>query len=329
METALVAQAGLPFRSIPAAGVHGVGWRALPGNLLRLARGVLAARRVLREFRPDVLFFTGGYVGLPVALAGWRLPKVVYVPDLEPPLSLQFLARLAEVVALTAEETAARLGGRARRLVTGYPVRPEMRPSPKAEARGRLGLAAERPVLLVYGGSLGARSINQAVWQGLERLLSATQMVHVVGDRDWPLLEQAVADLPAAQRAGYHPKRYLHAPEMALAMSAADLAVARAGASTLGELPLFGLPAVLVPYPHAWRYQKVNAAYLERQGAAVVVPDEALAERLVPTVLDLLADEGRRARMAEAASRLATPGAAEAIAQAILAVAVGERGRRG
>lgn len=329
MEAALVAQAGVPLRAIPAAGVHGVGWRALPGNLLRLARGVLAARRVLRQFRPEVLFFTGGYVGVPVALAGWRLPKVVYVPDLEPPLSLRFLARLADVAALTAGETAAHLPGQARRLVTGYPVRPEMRPVPRDEARRRLDLAPERPVLLVYGGSLGARSINRAVWQELDRLLRAAQVVHVVGERDWPLLKQAVADLPKAERAGYHPRRYLHAPEMALAMSAADLAVARAGASTLGELPLFGLPAVLVPYPHAWRYQKVNAAYLERQGAVVVVDDEALAQQLVPTVLDLLADSSRRARMAEAASRLAAPGAAEAIAQAILAVAAGEGARRG
>jgi UDP-N-acetylglucosamine:LPS N-acetylglucosamine transferase len=114
---------------------------------------------------------------------------------------------------------------------------------------------------------------------------------------------------------------------MAAALAAADLAVSRAGASTLGELPLLGLPAVLVPYPHAWRYQKVNADYLAANGAAVCLNDEDLPERLAPAVLELLGDSGRLASMAAAARRLARPRAAQAIASEILGLLQTQGGR--
>jgi UDP-N-acetylglucosamine:LPS N-acetylglucosamine transferase len=110
---------------------------------------------------------------------------------------------------------------------------------------------------------------------------------------------------------------------MGAALAAADLAVARAGASTLGEFPLFGLPSVLVPYPHAWRYQMVNAAYLEARGAAVVVPDEALGRSLLPTVTSLLMDASRLENMSRAARELAHPDAAQAIAHEVEALAQG------
>jgi UDP-N-acetylglucosamine--N-acetylmuramyl-(pentapeptide) pyrophosphoryl-undecaprenol N-acetylglucosamine transferase len=270
---------------------------------------------VIRRFEPDVLFFTGGYVGAPVAIAGRGIPAAVYIPDIEPGLALRFLGRRARVIALTAEE-ARRYAPRRRTVVTGYPTRPDLVPMGQEEARRRMGLGPSAPVLLVTGGSRGARSINRALWDSLPGLLEKTQVVHVTGELDWPEVDRRIAELPAVLSARYHAHAYLH-EEMGAALAAADLAVTRAGASVLGELPLFGLPAILVPYPHAWRYQKVNADYLAGRGAAVVLRDEDLPTKLRATVLELLDDPSRRQTMAEASRRLARPEAAREIAAEI------------
>ncbi len=105
MEAELVTRRNLPYRAIPAAGLHGVGLRSLPGNISRLAKGTRASSRILAEFQPDVLFFTGGYVAAPMAYAGRRFPITLYVPDIEPGLALKFLARFADSIALTAAES--------------------------------------------------------------------------------------------------------------------------------------------------------------------------------------------------------------------------------
>lgn len=313
MEAGLVTRVGIAFETVPAAGVHGVGLRALPGNLWRLGRGVVAAREVLRRFRPDVLFLTGGYVGVPLALAGRRIPKVAYVPDIRPALALRLISWLSGAVAVTTEESRAFYGPRKRVVVTGYPVRPELGALSKAAARERLGLGRRSPVVLVFGGSRGARSINTAALDCLPALLQRAQVIHISGTLDWPRVAQASEGLPQTLAANYHPHAYLHA-EMGAALAAADLAVSRAGAAVLGEYPLFGLPAVLVPYPHAWRYQKVNADYLVARGAAVLLPDEAIGTQLLPTVIGLLDDPKRLESMGSAARTLAKPGAAERIA---------------
>jgi UDP-N-acetylglucosamine--N-acetylmuramyl-(pentapeptide) pyrophosphoryl-undecaprenol N-acetylglucosamine transferase len=324
MEAALVSRAGIPLALIPAAGVHGVGLRALPGNLLRLARGLVRARRLIARFRPQAMLLTGGYVGVPAALAGWGVPKLVYVPDIEPGLALRLIARMAQIVAVTTEESRRHHARRKGLVVTGYPIRPELRPMEQARARRELGLDPAGRVLLVYGGSLGARSINEAVWSVLAELLDLAQIVHLTGDLDWPKVAGIRATLDARRAGRYHPYPYLH-DEMARAMSSADLSISRAGASTLGELPLFGLPAVLVPYPHAWRYQKVNADYLVQRGAALMVDDARLAAELLPTVRALLTDPERLAAMSSAARRQAVPDAAARIAAEIERLAGGAR----
>ena len=325
LEATLVQRAGIPMEAVPAAGVHGVGVRALPGNLFRLARGVVAARGVISRFRPHAMLFTGGYVGVPAAVAGVGIPKVVYVPDIEPGLASRLLARLADVVAVTTEESRPFHPRGRSVIVSGYPTRPDLQPMEKGRARRELGLDPAVPVVLIYGGSLGARSINEAVWAGLADLMALAQVVHLTGDLDWPRVAGVRASLPAGLSNRYHAYPYLH-EEMARALSAADLSVSRAGASTLGELPLFGLPAVLVPYPHAWRYQKVNADYLVQRGAAVMLEDARLSAELLPLVRALLHDPERLAAMSAAARRQAVPGAAARIAAEIERLAGGPRG---
>jgi UDP-N-acetylglucosamine--N-acetylmuramyl-(pentapeptide) pyrophosphoryl-undecaprenol N-acetylglucosamine transferase len=320
MEADLVKRAGLPFESIPAAGVHGVGWRALPGNLARLGRGTLQARQLLKRFHPQAVFFTGGYVGVPVAVAGWRTPSLVYVPDIEPGLALKAQARSARCIAVTTPDSRAFFPGK-RVVVTGYPTRPELRRWQRDRAQEFLSLEKDLPTLLVTGGSQGARSINRALLAALPELLPEMQVVHLSGKLDWAEVEAARQSLDAALAGRYHAYPYLH--EMGAALASADLVVARAGASCLGEFPLFGIPALLAPYPYAWRYQKVNADYLATRGAALVVNDEELPGKLAPLVRSILGDPARRSAMRQAMLNLAQPAAAAKIGGLLLELAGG------
>ncbi len=324
IEAGLVQRAGYRLETVAAAGIHAVGLRALPGNLSALVRGTRQARRILRSFRPDAMLLTGGYVGVPAAVAGGGVPKVLIVPDVEPGLAARWMARLADVIAVATEESRSFYPAGARVMVTGYPTRPGLAGIDRAQARRRLGLEPADRVVLVLGGSLGARSINTALWAGLSDLTSAATLIHLTGAADLAAAETERASLPEDRRRRYRPFDYLH-EDIGAAYAAADLAVGRAGASTLGELPLFGLPSLLVPYPHAWRYQRGNAAYLEQRGAAQVLADERLRSDLVPAVLALLSDPGRLAAMSTAARRQASPESAARIADLVEAAAGGAR----
>lgn len=328
MESSLVRRSELSFVGVPAAGVHGVGLRALPGNLLNLVRGVFAARRVLRNFRPDVLFFTGGFVGVPMSIAGWKHPKVLFVPDIAPALASRWISRTADVIAVTSDRSRRYYREEKRVVVTGYPVRAELEGWDRAAGRRALDLPDDEPVVLVFGGSRGARSINEALWQALPRLLKHAWVLHITGTLDWSRVKNALDRVPPDLAEKYRPYAYLH-EEMGQALAAADLAVSRAGAATMGEYPHFGLPALLVPYPHAWRYQEQNAAYLQERGAAQVLHDEELGERLLPAILSLLEDGARLQEMSLAAVELASTGAAKAIAREILDLAAAEGGEHG
>lgn len=327
MEASLVPRAGIEFQAIPAAGLHGVNLTSLPGNILQLIRGWRQAGNVLERFEPDVLFFTGGYMGIPVALAGRKIPSVMYVPDIEPALALKWIGKWVDIIAVSVDASRTYFPTDKRVEVTGYPIRQELADVEKAGARRFFGLSEELPVILIFGGSRGARSLNQAAWTILSKLLEKTQILHVTGKLDWPQVEAVRCGLFAEQAARYHPYPYLH-EEMAQALGAADLVISRAGAATIGEYPHFSLPAVLVPYPHAWRYQKVNADYLTAHGAAVMVSDEALKEDLLPVVEDLLSDPNRMTEMGQAAAMLSRGNAAVRIAD-LIREAAGRGGSRG
>ncbi len=320
MEASIIPREGLPLVTIPAAGLHGVGWlQALRGIVAHL-RGFSLCRQLMRRDRPTAIFTTGGYLGVPVTLAA-RLsgvPVLLYVPDVEPAESVKFIARYAQQIAVTVEDSRAFLPAK-KVVVTGYPLRKSLMRWTRAEGRAALGLEAQTPVLLIYGGSRGARSLNRAVLRHLPALLDLAQVLHLTGELDWPEVATAREALPPEARARYHAYPYLH-EEMGAALAAADLAVARAGASILGEMPYFGLPALLVPYPYAWRYQKVNAQWLEARGAARMLRDEGLADELLPQVEALLRDEERRLAMAQAARALAQPQAADHLARALVAL---------
>lgn len=338
MEEDLVKRAGINYEAIPAAGVHGVGLRALPGNLWKLFQGFLASMRLLRSFHPDVLFFTGGYVAVPMALAGSmpligtaRPKNMLYVPDIEPGLALRTLARFADRIAVTSRESETYFTGGKQVEVTGYPTRVDLQSWNRDEARKTLGLTVDLPTMLVLGGSKGARSINRALLRALPHLLENLQVIHITGELDWSEVENARKDLvklvkpELLERYRIYP--YLH-HEMGAVLTIADLVLSRAGASVLGEYPLFGLPAILVPYPYAWRYQQVNAQYLAEHDAAIVIQDEDLHERLVPVVNEMINNPHQLEKMSSAMSTLANPYAAKRIANQMFELASGRGGTK-
>ncbi len=320
VEQRLATRAGLPYEGVPAGGVHGLAPRVAARNLTKVTRGFWAARRLGRQERPQALFVTGGYASVPVAMAAWtlRVPILVYLPDIEPGLAVRFIARLATRIAVTTEDSLTYFPAR-KTVVTGYPVRPSFAEVDREQARARFGVVPDEPVVLVFGGSHGARSINQAVVSNLEAFLREAQVVHLSGELDWPWVSERAEELPPDLRARYSAHSYLH--EMGAALAAADLVVSRAGASTLGELPFFGLPAILVPYPHAWRYQRTNAQWLVERGAAIQVADEALDQALLPAVQECLSDRDRLAQMRDRARALARPDAAARLATEMRALA--------
>lgn len=319
-EAEIVEHAGIRLRAVPAAPIRGrMPWEMAAGAV-KIGMGTAQARGILREFNPQAVLSTGGYASFPVALAARTagIPLAVYLPDLYPGWAVRATARLAQRVAVTAVESLRRLPG-AKGVVTGYPVREEFWHADRAGGRARLGLSPQERVIFVIGASQGAHSINKAVAGHLSSLLELCEVVHLSGQNDEPWLAEIRDALPDRLRPRYHLFGYLH-NETPWAMAAADVAVCRSGASVLGELPAVGLPAVLVPYPYAGGHQRINARYLERNGAAVVLDDDDL-DRMLPLVGGLLHDEKRLCQMRNASRRLARPDAARRIAKILLELA--------
>jgi UDP-N-acetylglucosamine--N-acetylmuramyl-(pentapeptide) pyrophosphoryl-undecaprenol N-acetylglucosamine transferase len=310
-EAELVPEAGYRLERIRVEGLSRT-------NPLKAARGagkaavsLGTAARILRRVRPAAVLGGGGYVAGPVGLAALaqRIPLVLTEADSHLGVTNRLLAPRARRVCL-AFPIEGREGGRY--LVTGRPVPPTI--TDRDGARAAFGIAPDERCVLVFGGSLGARSINQAALAAFAE--APFRVLHIAGRRDF-------ADLDAP--GGHYDLRDYVTP-FGLALAAADLCVARAGGSVF-EIAQYGLPAVLVPYPHAaGDHQTSNARWMERAGAAVVIPDpELTAQSLARSVAELLADPARLAQMAAASRRLARPDAARDIAQEVLAAASGHR----
>lgn len=343
MEKALVEHANIPYQGIATGQLRGKNPLTVAQNAGKMMAGFLESRQIVRAFQPDVCLATGGYVCAPVVVAcrQQQIPVLIYLPDMVPGWAIRALSRLAQRVAVSYPAVASYFGGvypTGKAVVTGYPVRKELvdlvaggvldaRQHREQRAASRCRLAdhlkrplctdgANTPLVLVWGGSQGSRNINESIWAALPQVLPQAQILHVVGTRDWAQWQARLQQPPVtgAVWERYHPVAYLH-EAMTLALAAADLTVARAGASTLGEFPVARLPSILVPHPGVNQYQ--NAEYLVNQGGALLIKDEVLPQQLAPTLLTLLQDEARRHTMEEALAHIAKPNAAKAIAEQV------------
>jgi UDP-N-acetylglucosamine--N-acetylmuramyl-(pentapeptide) pyrophosphoryl-undecaprenol N-acetylglucosamine transferase len=316
MEETMLKQYDLSFEAVSAAGLHGISLRSLPGNIFQLLRGLQEAKAIINNFKPHVLFFTGGYLGVPVAFSGRKVPSVVFIPDIEPGLALKAILRFAKYVSVSTRKSLQFLRDKEVR-VTGYPVRSEMRQWERVSGRKYFEIPENELVLFVFGGSKGALSINQALLASLGSLLKDMHVIHISGKDHWEEVQKAKESLDPALIKNYHNYPFLY-DEMGAAFAAADLVVCRSGASTLGELPFFNLPAILVPYPHAWHYQQQNAEYLRDNGGAVILENAKLKDQLESLVRSILNNREKLIAMRTSMKVLSYPNAAQQIADMIV-----------
>jgi UDP-N-acetylglucosamine--N-acetylmuramyl-(pentapeptide) pyrophosphoryl-undecaprenol N-acetylglucosamine transferase len=308
-EAQLVPEAGYELDMFEIAGFPREPSLALLRSIMVAGKAPFACRRILARRRPDVVLGGGGYVAGPMvfAAATSRIPAAIMEADAHLGLANRLALPFARRVFL-AFPIPGRAGPKYR--VTGRPVPASWRAIPQDEARRRFDLPVGGPLLLVYGGSQGAQTLNELVVDTFAD--DGPLILHLAGERDFEALRGRV------DREGYRLLPFTH--DFGAALAAADLALARAGGSVY-ELAAAGTPAVLVPYPHATAdHQTKNARHFAEAGAAVVVPERDV-RRVPALVSSLLADSTQLEQMAAAMRRLARPDAAEEIADEVFALA--------
>ena len=328
MEVDFVPQAGF---KLALTDVKGLGrdslWRA-PYVLATLALSCYQSYRIIADFKPDVVMGTGAYVSLPVvAMAHFMgVPTFIYEPDALPGIANRLLGRIADRVGITYESC--RLYFPADKTVlTGNPVRPEFFSITKDKARKKLGIGEGEKLVLVFGGSHGAEKINEAIIDALPSLKDRRELriLHSVGRKNYGNISKGSSSNMEEEKDGYLAKPYLH--NMAEAMLGADLAICRAGATTLAEITACGLPAILIPWSQAsGNHQEYNAKSLEKDGAAKVILNRDLNGRILSkTILDLIDDENRLREMSERSRALGRPEATDKIMEVVKGLIQGKR----
>ncbi len=312
-EAELVPAAGYPLHRLEVMGIDRTDPLRAARAIGLAARATARARALLKRVGADAVMGGGGYVAGPVGLAArtLRLPLAITEADSHLGVANRLLAPLAERVFLSFP-IEGRDGGRY--LLTGRPLPAGTGHADRAAARRRFGLPEQGDCVLVFGGSLGARRLNEAAIDAFGDAAPCL-VLHACGQRDYEELRARLAELDDPEHYRLEP----YVQPFADALAAADLAVARAGGSVL-ELAAAGLPSILVPYPHATAdHQTRNARYMEQAGAAVVVRDAELdGPQLAREVGGLLRDRGRLAAMGHAAAEAARPDAADRIADELL-----------
>lgn len=313
VEQRIAASSNIPFTGMRVGGLRSMGATTQARNVLQMKRASEIAAHALEHFKPNVVLATGGYVSAPVIWAAWRkkIPVVIDLPDLEPGWAIRATWRFSKQLAVSFDEVL-HFFPRGRATVTGYPVRQEFFEATRDAGRAHFQLETAMPVVTVFGGSQGAHVLNESVRANLKTLLANIQLVHICGKHDKAALEAARALLETKLAARYHVFDYLN-EDMPLALATADVIVARAGAATLGEFPAVGVPSILVPGLFAQGHQNKNAEFLASRGAAIALSEEKLPTDFVSTLLNLLQDKTRLARMMTAVKKLAQPEAAKKI----------------
>ena len=313
VEARLVKEAGLPFQAFEASGFDRAHPLTLPKALRTIQKSTKRAKEWFGEIKPDVVVAFGGYVCIPVSRAAEALgiPLVIHEQNSVMGMANAYLSKGAARVALTYEVAGEQVADKSKIVVTGNPVRKSIFASTREAGRAYLGIPEDALMLLVFGGSLGARHLNSAIASLKDRLLALDDLyiMHVTGPKELETVEAAL-DLSEEERARYQVLGYQD--HMGEAMAACDMVVSRAGATSLAEISARRIPALLVPFPYATAdHQTTNAkAYVERGAALMIADADVESDEFATLVFDLIGSEPLRDSMREAAATFETQDAA-------------------
>lgn len=287
LEHELVPKAGYNIKYIEVAGFR----RKLSFDTLvtvkKMFKGYYQSRRILKEFRPDAVIGTGGYVCGPVLYAAskMKIKTFVHEQNVVPGVTVKLLAKSSDVIFTSFSDTDKYMDP-AKLVLSGNPVSPSIFDADRDEARAKMGLDS-RPVILAYGGSLGATMVNDAVCEYLEKTISGGkyQFIFATGKREYDRVKEKLGDIASNPDLQLLPYIY----NMAECMAASDLVISRAGAMTVSEIAVMGKPSVLIPSPNvAHNHQEFNARSLEKRGAAAVVLEKDLSFEVLSNKIDEL-----------------------------------------
>ena len=323
LEMGIFPREGFPLATIRVEGLKGMKVRSQARSFALLPKALLQALTLLHRHRPQVVVGVGGYGAGPVSMAAVlrRIPLLIHEQNLFPGLTNRVLARVANVVAVSFEETQDFFGRRV--VVTGNPVRREVMEGERRKGLEAFALDPLKATILVFGGSQGAHRINLAVGEALPHLRplrGRLQFLHATGERDYPETEEHYRIWEGEARV------LPFIEDMASAYAAADLVISRAGATTVAELTALGKPALLIPYPFAANdHQRKNAEALVKAGGCRMLLDRDLSgHRLALELQELLDDPAGLVQMGAAARQRGRPQAAAHIADLICALARGK-----
>jgi UDP-N-acetylglucosamine--N-acetylmuramyl-(pentapeptide) pyrophosphoryl-undecaprenol N-acetylglucosamine transferase len=294
-------------------------------DILKIPVGIIQSLWQLLVFMPDAVFSKGGYAGAPVVFAAWlyRIPIIIHESDITPGLANQFAARLAQKVAVSFPG-ASNFFSPEKVVITGSPIREELTKGNKEEALKFFGFQGNKKIILIMGGSQGAKAINEAILHIIGRLVRKYDIIHQTGSADYENVVQEAGKIgiKAGHSSGYYPCSFLK-EEIAHALAAADLVISRAGANAISEIAANGKPSIIIPIKSsANNHQELNAYALSELGAAIVLNQDNLGENILLEKIEEVLNSGElQYEMSERIKRFHNPEAAEKIAQEIIKLA--------
>lgn len=318
LESKIVKQENIPFKPIEITGFkRSISFENVK-TVMRFLKGVKESKRILKKFKPDVVIGTGGYVCGPVVYAAAKrnIPALIHEQNSVPGLTNKFLSRYVDKVAICFE-TAREFFPERKVVLTGNPRASEVAGQNGDGALKPYGLNESEKTVLIFGGSRGARPINEAVVKAWSQLaVKPYQILYATGDVHYADIEKEIALIGSSRQAVAVP----YIDDMQKVLAKVDLVVSRAGATTLAEVTALGLPSILIPSPYVTNnHQEKNAASLTSAGAALMLAEKDLSgQKLVEAIDSIMLEEGKAEKMAEASAKLGLPDASERLFNVML-----------
>lgn len=323
LETRLVPSAGYRIRYIDICGFDRKHLLKNVSVLYKLQKSKIDCKKIIKEFKPDAVVATGGYVSGPVLMAAKKLgvPAIIHEQNVYPGLTVRGSEKYVDYVAVSFDETVSLMKNADKCVVTGNPIRPEILKADKESARQQLGLS-EKPFVLVFGGSLGAQRINNTMIGVIKRLAESDDftLLFGTGDRNYQKVMAQLEEAGVTLSDNIKVVPYIN--NMSSVMAAADVVVARSGAITVSEICALGKPSVLIPSPNVVRnHQEQNARELEKQNAAAVITEDILTDELLYNkICEMTSDKASLSAMSKNAKRIAKTNALEEIYNIVMKI---------